>query len=121
VFWHYLYGNAVGFAFRLHQACLTATLKTKRLYPIVSGDVRVNSFSATGQQITCRDFPAGAQFGNFAPIDGFSRASDVVALEETPVAAMGLQHLGALPEYRATGDCIRHRRVTWVRDLTKRD
>src|SRR3954470_18795380 len=58
------------------------------VYLIISGRVRVTSFSASGRQVTFRDIPAGDWFGDFAAIDGLSRSADIVALDNALVAAM---------------------------------
>jgi CRP-like cAMP-binding protein len=55
---------------------------------IVSGRVRVTTFSAGGRQVTFRDEEAGEMFGDIAAIDGKPRSADVLALETVLVASM---------------------------------
>ncbi len=91
------------------------------VYLIVSGGVRVTSYSASGRQVTFRDIPAGDWFGDFAAIDGLSRSADVVALEDTLVAAMTPTLFRALlHDYPAVCDRMLHRLVSSVRELTER-
>ena len=58
------------------------------VYLIVGGRVRVTAFSAGGRQVTYADMSAGQRFGDFAAIDGCSRSADVVALEDSLLAAL---------------------------------
>ena len=44
---------------------------------VVSGRVRVTSFSAGGKQVTFRDEDAGEMFGDLAAIDTKPRSADV--------------------------------------------
>jgi CRP-like cAMP-binding protein len=55
---------------------------------VVSGRVRVTTFSAGGRQVTFRDEDAGEMFGDLAAIDGAPRSADVVALEDVLAASL---------------------------------
>ncbi len=55
---------------------------------VVSGRVRVTSFSAGGKQVTFRDEEAGEMFGDLAAIDGQPRSADVLALDSVLVASL---------------------------------
>lgn len=55
---------------------------------VVSGRVRVTSFSAGGKQVTFRDEEAGEMFGDLAAIDGKPRSADVLALDSVLVASL---------------------------------
>jgi CRP/FNR family transcriptional regulator, cyclic AMP receptor protein len=55
---------------------------------VVSGRVRVTTFSAGGRQVTFRDEDAGEMFGDIAALDGKPRSADVVALDSVLVASM---------------------------------
>lgn len=55
---------------------------------IVSGRVRVTTFSAGGRQVTFRDEEAGEMFGDISALDGRPRSADVLALESVLVASM---------------------------------
>ena len=63
---------------------------------VVSGRVRVTSFSAGGRQVTFRDEEAGEMFGDLAAIDGQPRSADVLALDSVLVASLSPEHFRAL-------------------------
>jgi CRP-like cAMP-binding protein len=63
---------------------------------IVGGRVRVTTYSAAGRQVTFRDFGAGEHFGEVAAIDGMPRSADVVALENSLLAALPREAFGQL-------------------------
>jgi len=58
------------------------------VYLIVSGCVRVTTYSAAGRQVTFRDCGPGEHLGEVAAIDGLLRSADVVALESSLLASM---------------------------------
>lgn len=55
---------------------------------VVSGRVRVTTFSAGGRQVTFRDEDAGEMFGDLAAIDAKPRSADVLALDSVLVASL---------------------------------
>lgn len=59
---------------------------------VVSGRVRVTSFSAGGRQVTFRDEEAGEMFGDIAAIDARPRSADVLALDSVLVASLSPEH-----------------------------
>lgn len=59
---------------------------------VVSGRVRVTTFSAGGRQVTFRDQEAGEMFGDLAAIDGEPRSADVLALDDVLVASLTPEH-----------------------------
>ena len=63
---------------------------------VVSGRVRITSFSAGGKQVTFRDQEAGEMFGDLAAIDGQPRSADVLALDTVLVASLSPEHFRAL-------------------------
>jgi CRP-like cAMP-binding protein len=70
------------------QQIITRETDERDLYLIVSGRVRVTTYSAGGRQVTFRDLGAGECFGDVAAIDGRRRSADVVALDRSLLAAM---------------------------------
>ncbi len=103
------------------QSVISREAQDQDVYLIVSGRVRVTSFSTAGRQVTFRDIPAGDWFGDFAAIDGLSRSADVVALDDSLVAAMSPAVFRALlHEHPAACDRVLHRLVSSVRELTER-
>jgi CRP-like cAMP-binding protein len=63
---------------------------------VVSGRVRVTSFSAGGRQVTFRDEEAGDMIGDLAAIDAQPRSADVLALEDVLVASLTPEHFREL-------------------------
>ena len=103
------------------QRVISREARDQDVYLIVSGRVRVTSFSAAGRQVTYRDSPAGDWFGDFAAIDGRARSADIVALEDTLLAAMDpAEFRQILHEHPAVCDHVLRRLVASVRELTER-
>ena len=103
------------------QRVISREARDQDVYLIVSGRVRVTSFSASGRQVTYRDIPAGDWFGDFAAIDGRARSADIVALEDTLLAAMDpAEFRQILHEHPAVCDHVLRRLVASVRELTER-
>lgn len=91
------------------------------VYFITAGRVQVTAFSASGRQVTYGEMRAGECFGDFAAIDGLSRSADVLAVDETLVAAMDpAAFRRLLHEHPAACDRMLLRLVTRVRALTER-
>jgi len=81
----------------------------------------VTAFAASGRQVTYGDMQAGGWFGDFAAIDGLSRSADVVAVEETLVAAMEPRSFRQLlHDHPVVCDRMLRRLVGCVRELTDR-
>lgn len=58
------------------------------VYLLVSGRVRVTTYSAAGRQVTFRDFGPGEFFGDVAAIDDQLRSADVLAIDDALLASM---------------------------------
>jgi CRP-like cAMP-binding protein len=107
--------------FRADERIISREAPDSDVYLIVGGRVRVTAFSAGGRQVTYTDMTAGEWFGDFAAIDGHSRCADVVALEETLVAALTPRmFLKLLRDHPIVNECILRRLVRCVRELTDR-
>lgn len=103
------------------QRVISRDSRDRDVYLVVSGRVRVTSFSASGRQVTYRDILAGDWFGDFAAIDGLSRSTDIITLEATLVASMAPDLFRRiLHTYPAACDQVLLRLVTSVRHLTER-
>lgn len=61
---------------------------TSDVYFLVSGQLRVTTYSANGRQITFRDLQDGEYFGDISAIDGKPRSADGVTLKPTVVASL---------------------------------
>lgn len=58
------------------------------LHMIVSGTVRVTSYSSAGREISFRDLSEGTSYGEVAALDGLPRSADVVAIAPTLIASL---------------------------------
>jgi CRP-like cAMP-binding protein len=58
------------------------------VYLLVSGKVRITTYSQGGRQVTFRDIVAGDLFGEVAALDGEPRSADVIALEPALIATL---------------------------------
>jgi CRP/FNR family transcriptional regulator, cyclic AMP receptor protein len=58
------------------------------VYLLVSGRVRITTYSQGGRQVTFRDIAAGELFGEVAALDDKPRTADVIALEAALIASM---------------------------------
>jgi CRP-like cAMP-binding protein len=74
--------------FAAEQSIISRAAPDRDLYFIVSGRVRVTTYSAAGRQVTFRDFGPGEHFGEVAAIDGLARSADVVGLEGGLLASL---------------------------------
>lgn len=107
--------------FQAGQRVISREAPDQDVYLIVSGRVRVTSFSAAGRQVTFRDIPAGDWFGDLAAIDGRSRSADIVAVADTLLASMNpAAFWRLLHEHPAVCERMLRRLVTLVRELTER-
>jgi CRP-like cAMP-binding protein len=70
------------------QSIISRSAPDRDMYFIVSGRVRVTTYSAAGRQVTFRDFGPGEHFGEVAAIDGMARSADVVGLEGGLLASL---------------------------------
>jgi len=70
------------------QRIISRHAKDRDVYFLVSGRVRVTTYSAAGRQVTFQDVGAGEIFGEVAAIDEMPRSADVVALEPALIASM---------------------------------
>jgi CRP-like cAMP-binding protein len=108
-------------SYRARQAVITREAPDTDVYFIISGNVRVTAFSASGRQVTFGDVEAGEWFGDFAAIDGHARSADVVALQDSFIASITPGVFRALlHEHPSACDCMLRRLVSSVRDLSER-
>ncbi|OGA61642.1 MAG: cyclic nucleotide-binding protein [Betaproteobacteria bacterium RIFCSPLOWO2_12_FULL_65_14] len=74
--------------YRAGQRIISRAAADRDVYLIISGRVRVTTYSAAGRQVTFRDIAAGELFGEVAAIDDMPRSADVVALESALTASI---------------------------------
>lgn len=71
-----------------HEQIIDQDSESRDLFFVCTGKVRVVIYSASGREISFDDIGAGGFFGELAAIDGELRSANVVALEQTQVAAL---------------------------------
>ena len=103
------------------QRIISRDAGDRDMYMIVSGRVRVTTYSAAGRQVTFRDFGAGEHFGEVAAIDGMPRSADVVALQSTLLASLPRAAFGRLlREEPAVAERLLRDLAALVRRLSER-
>lgn len=55
---------------------------------LLTGRVRITTYSASGREVSFRDYQPGEHFGDLSAIDGQMRSADVVALESSQLASL---------------------------------
>lgn len=55
---------------------------------LLTGRVRITTYSANGREVSFRDYRVGEHFGDLSAIDGRMRSADVVALESSQLACL---------------------------------
>jgi CRP/FNR family cyclic AMP-dependent transcriptional regulator len=117
---------------RLAQQCLWHSvdagkpllLRTEQhgdVFLLVSGQVRVTTYSANGRQVTFRDSEAGEHFGDIAAIDGGPRSADVVTLEPSVLASLDrLSFMALLRDEPLVAERVMQRLASLVRQLSER-
>jgi CRP/FNR family transcriptional regulator, cyclic AMP receptor protein len=106
---------------RAGQRVISRAAAERDVYLIVSGRVRVTTYSAAGKQVTFRDIAAGELFGEVAAIDGMPRSADVVALENALTASMPPAAFRALlREEPAVAERVLRRLASLVRRMSER-
>ncbi|QGW84125.1 Crp/Fnr family transcriptional regulator [Variovorax paradoxus] len=91
------------------------------VFLLVSGRVRVTTYSANGRQVTFRDSEAGEHFGDIAAIDGGPRSADVVTLEPSVLASLDrLSFMALLRDEPVVAERVMQRLASLVRQLSER-
>lgn len=92
------------------------------VYFVAQGRVRVTIYAANGREVTFRDLPAGASFGELAAVDGQSRSTSVVALDDqTWLASLSREQFrDLLRQQPVVVDNVLRGLVALVRNLTER-
>lgn len=91
------------------------------VYLLVSGKVRITTYSQAGRQVTFRDIGAGEIFGEVAALDDRPRSADVIALEPALIASLpAAAFRRLLSEDPKVGERMMKRLAGMVRALTER-
>lgn len=103
------------------QQVISRNAADRGVYLVIAGRVRVAAFSLSGRQVTYREIGAGDHFGELAAIDGGARSADVIALEDSLLAAMSLATFrGLLLQHAGFRECVLLRLAALVREMTNR-
>jgi len=91
------------------------------VYLLVSGRVRITTYSQGGRQVTFRDIAAGDIFGEVAALDEKPRSADVIALDGALLASMSPPVFRRLlAEEPLVGGRVMTRLAALVRSLSER-
>jgi len=74
--------------YQTDEQLITLGDQTRDVFFIISGKVRITTFTAKGKEVTFQDMPAGKMFGELSAIDGQERSTNVVALSESTIASV---------------------------------
>ncbi len=78
-----LAGRCRAHQYQAKQEILSRARQSTDVYFVVSGLVRVTTYSVSGKEVMFRDLDAGAMFGHVSAIDGGPRSADVVAVRDS--------------------------------------
>jgi CRP/FNR family cyclic AMP-dependent transcriptional regulator len=103
------------------KAVLLRSEEKSDVYFLVSGQLRVTTYSANGRQVTFRDSLEGDHFGDIAAIDGKPRSADVVTLKPSVVASLDrAAFLELLREEPLVAERVMRGLAALVRQLSER-
>lgn len=74
--------------YQSNQHIITLGEHTREVFFIISGTVRITTFTSSGKEVSFRDMQAGQMFGELSAIDGQERSTNVVALTDSVVASV---------------------------------
>ena len=110
-----------GHRYAAGQRILSHKDRTRDVFFIISGKVRVTIYSLSGKEITFRDQPAGGMFGELGAIDGEPRSAHVMALEDALLASVSRETFWeVLGSYPQVAEFTMKRLASLVRLLSER-
>lgn len=91
------------------------------VYFLLSGQVRITTYSHNGREVSFRDYGPGEQFGDLSAIDGQQRSADVIALQDSQLISIGSSDFLALLAHEPALALAMMQHLTGlVRQLTER-
>lgn len=103
------------------QHIISRAADDRSVHFIVTGRVRITTWSRAGREVTFRDQDAGEFLGEVAAFDGLPRSADVIALDSTLVASLGpAEFRRLLHEHPLVADRVLARLAGLVRGLSER-
>ena len=85
-----------GWRYAVNSEIVSQNDRSRDVYFLISGRVRVTYFSSKGREVTFRDQEAGTMFGELAAVDGKRRSAQVLTLEESVLAQIAPEHFTAI-------------------------
>jgi len=108
-------------SYKADQHIITLGEHTQDVYFIISGKVRITTFTSGGKEVTFQDMRAGQMFGELSAIDGQSRSTNVVALTPTSLAKVSpMSFFKILRDYPKVNEHILHQLTGLIRKLGDR-
>jgi CRP-like cAMP-binding protein len=109
---------------RNHEAgkrIISRNADDRDVYLLVSGKVRITTYSRAGRQVTFRDIGAGDIFGEMAALDEGPRSADVIALDPALLASLpAAAFRKLLSDEPVLGERMLRRLASMVRALSER-
>lgn len=94
---------------------------SKDVFFIVSGQVQVINYGASGQQVTLQDVAAGKMFGELSAIDGGKRSAHVVTVSESKIFSITPDDfMLIMKNYPSIAEATLVRLVDMVRNLGRK-
>ena len=91
------------------------------VYFLLSGQVRITTYSQQGREVSFRDYAPGEHFGDLSAIDGEQRSADVIALEDSQLLSVSsTDFLQLLEQEPALARRMMQHLTRLVRKLTQR-
>jgi CRP/FNR family transcriptional regulator, cyclic AMP receptor protein len=116
-----LAGQCVWRNFESRKQIISRNAADRDVYLLVSGKVRITTYSEGGRQVTFRDIASGELFGEVSAIDDRPRSADVIALETALIASMPRSTFRKLlTEEPLLGERMMKRLAGLVRSLSER-
>lgn len=91
------------------------------VYFLLSGQVRITTYSPQGREVSFRDYAPGEHFGDLSAIDGQHRSADVLALQDSQLISISSgDFLALLEQEPALARRMLQHLTRLVRQLTER-
>lgn len=113
--------NCVWRSYPAGKRIISRNATDRDVYLLVSGRVRITTYSHGGRQVTFRDIGAGEVFGEVAALDGMPRSADVIALDAALLAILPAALFSRLlSDEPAVGRRVLRHFASLVRQLSER-
>lgn len=104
-----------------HEQVLGHLDNTTDVFFVVQGQLRANTYSPLGKDVSFEEFGPGEMFGEFSAIDGQSRSANVVALNDAYIGSMPAgEFWGVIDKHPAVAAAVLKRLTGIIRTLNER-